>query len=266
MSQQLFREYFEILPAAPLLPYIECYWARVSRAEKTPSSHLVLPDGCIDIIFNFGDLWERQSSAGRPANGKRSYIVGTMSAPLIVNSGKVVEFLGVRFRPGKAYKFLHTPASEFTNTSVALNDLWGKNAKILEQQLVEQNKLSEKIQLLEEELLRRLQFGSECDGSFELTLQMIVMGRGLQSIKALSSLLGMSRQHITRKFQQYIGIGPKLFSRIIRFQHMRKNISRAQEMIWCQAALEFGFYDQAHMISDFKEFTGFTPEQYFSHR
>lgn len=82
------------------------------------------------------------------------------------------------------------------------------------------------------------------------------------SIQAISSQVGLSRQHLAKKFAQQVGIGPKLLARVVRFRRALRYIRRSTTVDWSAAALALGYYDQAHMISDFKQFSGLTPAQY----
>jgi hypothetical protein len=119
--------YKEILPDKNLLPLIECYWIRISNDV---SDHLVLPDGCIDIVFN--------DTVG--------LVVGTMTTPLIVKpSGN---FLGVRFRSGKAAMFLNFNASELTDQITELHNIASHEGSNLTEKLFDADDLSKKIKIL----------------------------------------------------------------------------------------------------------------------
>lgn len=255
--------YAEHPSCAALRPYVECFWSRISAGPAEEAGpHRVLPDGCMDIIFNFGEAWLTESPSGSVANRERSYVVGTMSRPVLVGMGGRVEFLGVRFRPAKAHLFLRLPAVELTNRSAALDNLWGRAGKELEARLVELPTFQQKLSHLEQELLHRLPLDGKQDSCVDAAIDFVLRSRGASSVKVLSTLTGISRQYLARKFAQYVGVSPKLFCRVIRFQNLLKQMKRSEPLRWSTAAQELGYYDQAHMIWDCKEFSGLSPEKY----
>ena len=97
-------------------------------------------------------------------------------------------------------------------------------------------------------------------------IRFVLDRRGAVSVQSLSVLAGISRQHIARKFDHYVGISPKLFCRVVRFQNMMRSVASLGNVDWASAALDLGYYDQAHMISDFKEFSGLTPASFLARR
>ncbi len=257
------NRYTEYTPCAPLRPYVECFWSWLSASPVPDTSfHCVLPDGCMDIVFNFGEPWAGSSPSGELANFDKSYVVGAMTRPLLVGLGNRAEFLGVRFRPGKAPAFLRLSADELTDRSTALDNLWGRTGKTLEARLAELPNLQRKIAELEQELLRRLALDGKQDPRVEAAVAFILRQRGTPSVQAVCAHAGISRQHLARQFAHYVGISPKLFCRVVRFQNIVERLRGSGPVGWSATALELGFYDQAHMISDFKELAGLSPGQY----
>jgi len=254
-------QYREYKPGPALQPFIECYWAGTpGPAGNGPEEfHRVVPDGCIDILVEF-DLSPGETG-GRvvPAFADRTSVVGTMSRPLIVTPGPAACFLGVRFKPGKAMGFLGASAGELTDQSIPLTQFWGRESGCLEAQLTERHDIGTKLALLETTLLGKLERKKDEDPYVEALVGMILGRRGAVSIGALSQFAGISRQHVARKFDRHVGISPKLFCRIMRFQELMRTIRLGSDTDWATTALELGYYDQAHMISEFKEFSGLTP-------
>jgi len=247
--------YTEHAPGAALRPFVECFWSRAGCDDTSAvPSYRVLPDGCLDIVFNFGDspMW-------------RAAVVGTMTRPLVVEPGRRVDFLGVRFRPGKACAFLRPPANEFTDRAVMLSNTWGREGTELEEQLAGTLALRARLGALENALLRRLAQVDSTDTGLDAVIDTIRRYRGAVPIFHLSEAAGWSRQHLARKFAAAVGVGPKLFCRVVRFRRLVET-SHARPLGWAEAAAEFGYYDQAHLIADFKEFAGLTPTQFFAAR
>jgi len=247
--------YTEHPPCAALRPYVECFWSRSGQADAAAApGHRVLPDGCLDIVFDFGD-----------SPSWRAAVVGTMTRALVVEPGRREDFLGVRFRPGKARAFLRPPADEFTDRAVVLADAWRREGAELEERLGSLLSLRARLGALENALLRRLAQAPPADTALDAIIATVQQGRGAVSVRQLSEDAGWSRQHLARKFSQAVGVSPKLFCRVVRFRRLVEN-ERARPLGWAEAAAEFGYFDQPHLIADFKEFAGLTPAQFFGAR
>ena len=112
----IYREY---APHPALAPYVACYWTLRGQVAEDEGEHTVVPDACMDILFNL---------APRPPGSLASQVVGTMTRPLAVRRAGVLDLLGVRFRAGGAVPFLRLRASEVTDGTLALQDVWGSAA------------------------------------------------------------------------------------------------------------------------------------------
>jgi AraC-like DNA-binding protein len=232
--------YAEILPDKNLRPFIECYW--IHSDDLSP--HIVLPDGCIDIVFN--------DAAGS--------VVGTMTTPLIVQPSG--DFVGVRFRSGKASMFFDFDASELTDQKTELQNIAGRDGSILIEKLFDVQDLSRKIEILNANLSSWFTYKS--NEKVDYVIQKIIQSQGNISINWICRSLDLSRQHLARLFQEYVGIRPKQFARVIRFQALLKNVRQTQKVNWANEAAMLGYYDQAHLITDFRQFSGTSPEKFTS--
>jgi AraC-like DNA-binding protein len=232
--------YREFTPAAVLQPYIECYWTR--EAAVTPVEHRVLPDGCIDLLIEEA---EGQS---------RAIVVGTMTKAILVNGGPT-RFSGVRFKPGGAHAFFELPMSALTNATVNIDELWLDGFPVVN---------SDRIDALEQQLLSRLPKVRHLDRTLGAAVSIIQGRLGQVRIDQLSTELGVSRQHLTRIFDERVGISAKTFSRVIRLQSLVRRLDGIDHVDWASAAYDSGYYDQAHMIGEFQEFVGVSPTMFHS--
>lgn len=252
--------YIEHQPGPALRPYVECYWTRCfALPPGAEDVYRVLPDGCLDIVFNFGDSWVRRGPRAGQVDRSRSSVVGTMTRPLLAQSGRQADFLGVRFRPGKVRAFLKAPAGEITDDSVELADVWGHRGRELEGRLFETPETRQRLHLLEEELRRRLANGGRQDARVDAAVETVLRRRGAVSTRDLSAACELTRQHLARLFEEYVGISPKHFCRVVRFQELLRRLGEQEQPGWASLAADLGYYDQAHLIADFKQFTGLTP-------
>lgn len=259
--------YREYRPCAALARYVECYWSRTSaNAGASVPSHIVLPDGCMDIVFDFGDLWTGTGNQPNAPGGRRGgAVVGTMTAPLLVVPGFREDFFGVRFRPGVARAFFRMPAADFTDAAAPLGDVWGREAAALEEHLADSSTAG-RISVLERELLRRLRNAPQPETCVEAAVRLILHRRGIVSVREACDFTGVTRQHLARCFAEHVGISPKLFSRVVRFQGLLGRVRATHNASWSVLAADSGYYDQAHLIADFRQFAGSTPERFVSER
>jgi AraC-like DNA-binding protein len=221
--------YAEIEPTAALRPWVECFWTRRDD-EAPPGEQRVLPDGCADLVF---DLTSGDGMA-----------VGTMTKPLVLQPEPRSEFFGVRFRPGRAAAFLRIPLAEITDASVPIAELWRDfgHGRVPD------------LDTLERELIRRLR--PDRDARVDAAVGRIIAGAG--RVDEIARELGISRQHLARQFQHHVGVSPKTFARVMRFRRLLASRDRD----WAGAAARHGYYDQSHLIADFRELAGTTPNAF----
>ena len=245
----LYREY---PPSAALRPYVECYWSRVSgTAPGVPLTQRVLPDGCIDILF---DLGSRRDTA---------FVIGPMTRPLMFESAETENMIAVRFRPGGAFAFFDVPMSALTDLRPEIAHFW-KDATAFEATILERDSVALQIEALESALLQRLAGARAIDPRVRAAVASLRGKSGLTSVDSLSQELGITRQHLARRFQEQVGLTPKMFARITRMQDVLRRIGNGREVDWCTVALDSGYYDQAHMIDDFKDLCGTSPARYLA--
>jgi AraC-like DNA-binding protein len=239
--------YREFLPSPELRDHVECYWTR--EDDDANASHRVLPDGCVDILIE------------RTAARQTASVVGTMTRAIVVPAVHPRRFTAIRFRPGGAFGFLHVPMRELSDENVDLTTIWNDTSELVE--TVEAARSSEeRARALDRELLNRIGTAQPMDSLVAAALARIRQSCGQLRVDALSAELGVSRQHLTRKFDEQIGISTKMFSRVWRLQSAVERIRHVQDIDWSDLALDSGYYDQAHMIGEFRELVGETPARF----
>ena len=248
------EKYVEYTPAPALGSYVECFWSRRAPTPgDPPSAGRVLPDGCIDIVLGFGNAVE-------PA-----LVVGTMTRPLLVGPSERSSLVGVRFRPGKACALLPVPASELTDLRVPLADVWRNPDAALDQVSAAQGPAA-RVRAMERALLARLGSAPAVAPEVDAAVRMILGTGGNLSIASVGPALGVTRQHLTRRFTQLVGVSPKMFARVVRARRLMARLRQESEIHWSAVALEAGYYDQSHLISDFRALTGLTPSRWLAGR
>jgi AraC-like DNA-binding protein len=173
-----------------------------------------------------------------------------------------VELLGIRFAPGGTLPFLPVPPGELTDRIIPLDELARAWAEELCASLEAVRTWQEKFSVVEAVLIRRLCAASLPRVSLQPGLARLVRSGGRLSVEQLAADLGLSHRQLQRRFLQEVGLGPKLLGRILRFQQVFRAVEQPGTD-WASVALECGYYDQAHLIRDFRQFAGQTPAVLF---
>jgi len=159
--------------------------------------------------------------------------------------------------------FAAIPIKEMENTAVSLKKLFGKKGQEIEQKILNSNSTTEKVKLIETFFLNRLTDAETVDHIVKSTVETILTANGQLSIDELSKQTNINRRQLQRKFSSTIGLSPKQLSKSIRLQATLKMLLNKKFTSLTALAYESEYYDQAHFIKDFKEFTGFTPKEFY---
>jgi hypothetical protein len=179
--------YEEIRPRRELRPFVECFWTMGGSAE----GHRVLPDGCVDILFEEGE----------------ARVVGAMTRAVVLPPRRRGDVTAVRFRPGGAAALLGMPVDELTDRHVPLADVW-RSGRDLAGDVADGADAAERVARIEDALMLRAARGLAADSRIEAAAAAIAAHHGHVRIEALAAGLGIARQHLARIFSAHVGIGP----------------------------------------------------------
>jgi AraC-like DNA-binding protein len=243
-----------------LAHFVEDVRVMVPDTESPVAYVEALPDGRVSLLLRIteGSLVPEESTVRR---GDVS-VVGTRTRPVYKTVKNVPLVVAVRFRPGSAQAILGVPANELTDCIVRVEDLWGAEGRALRDRLLSARGPKEMLQLLDGALeVRALRDAQRPSARLARhALGLITHAATPISINDLAAMIGVSSRHLRRTFSENVGIGPKEFARIMRFQRAaRAHMSRTN---WTRVAMDVGYYDQAHMIREFRELTGTTPSSF----
>lgn len=237
----------EYRPPAALAPYVECFWSRgLAEPDEAYGTHRVLPDGCLDIIFS----------------GRRAVVVGAMTRPLLIPARGVETVLGVRFLPGMATAFLQVPAAALTDIVAPLDAVWSDGRPVFD--LVGSALGSAAaVERLSGVLLERLGRVHAIPADVRAAVEQIVSRGGRSDIADVASSVGVTRQHLARRFADYVGLTPKTLSRVMRMrQALRAARAATSRINWAAVAADLGYSDQSHLVAEFRSLTGLTPSRW----
>ena len=240
--------YTEYPPHPDLIPYIKCFWSYSSDKASSENPNIIIPDNCSDILIDIDGDGKALSS-----------FIGTMTRP--IHSAKK-SVIGIRFRPGYAYAFFGIPMSEFSNTIVQLDDFWD-GARQLEDGIRSLGNVVQQINYLQAMLMINRERTLHLDIRFQVALHKMAEYSAHNSIETISLGLGLSRQHLRRLFQKYVGINPIQFLKIDRVIRVIEYLRQQKGPVnLSHIAYDFGYYDQSHMNMDFRKMTTSPPSAF----
>lgn len=262
--------YSEIQPKPPLNRFVECFWTLDYDAVQAPHQEArppecILPDGCVELILNFGAPFREVKEDGKEEQQPLHFLVGQMTRPMLIAPSGQAQLLGIRFHPGGTVPFLRNPMHEVTNQVVELESLDDGNdiKRDLVAGVVDVPSLPQKIAAAETWLIKRLCDCESDSGFVDLAANILRLG-GRITLDQLAADAGMSGRHLERRFLRDVGIRPKLFCRILRFQQVFRALEQ-DSTGWAGVAVDCGYYDQAHLIRDFQQFARQTPTVLLAH-
>lgn len=251
-------------PDARLSAFIEDYWlydGYVSAHER----ERILPSGTFELVFYLREDELRIYGAAHGGSCRRfsgAVISGPYAGYFGSDAREEVSIMGVHFRVGGAFPFLGMPAGELADAHVDLSELWRAEAGRLRTQLIDAATPGERFRLLEEALLRRIRRPLVHHGAVSHALQLFKDPGTAGGTGRLARAVGLSERRFIEVFRAEVGMTPKLFDRVRRFQQAMRAANGSDVVDWSELALSCGYFDQSHLIRDFKQFTGITPGDY----
>ncbi|MEW4563775.1 AraC family transcriptional regulator [Bremerella sp. JC770] len=233
-----------VLPSAVLRPFVSHYWVSHNNRETT---HTIMPDGSVDLVM------------AADGTSTDSWLYGTSTSAAEVPLSAGTNYLGVRFRPGQARHFMSLAAKELTNDHAAANQSLRFSLEEVPERLVLPETLRRLDQLFEKHLTRRPPERQRLDQ----VVRWIEAHAGNVRIEEATAMYGKSRRQMERTFLDMVGVTPKLFASIVRFQNAAARIARPGAVL-AEVALASGYSDQSHMTNEFRRLSGTSPSRFLS--
>ena len=244
-------------PVPALARFVEHLWC----LNDAPAHQLerVLPAGTLELVINLDQDEFRIHDRDRPERYQRfagAIVSGAYSRYFVIDTREHASIVGVHFKPGGALPFFGVPPGALADSHVELEQLWGVGARELRERLCEVSSHQRRFQLLERALLARLTENRAPRPAACAGREWLGAGRRVTEV---ASALGLSRRRLITVFTEDIGLTPKVFARITRFQRALARAQAPDAIDWSRVALQTGYFDQSHMIRDFVDFAGLTP-------
>lgn len=250
-------------PAAPLSDFVENLWA-YHGFEAPCLRERIFPSGTFELVFNLRDD-EIRIYNGTQANEcirlSGAIVSGPYARVFVTDTALEASVIGVHFKPGGAFRFLGVAADELANRHIDLEMIWGRAAAEIRERLIEAASPMRRLRLLEKWLLSRLVYPVEHHSAVALAL-VALDNTPFQMTRELAREAGLSEKRFIDVFRFEVGLKPKLFHRIYRFQRALATLRKGATLDWAQLAVDLGYFDQSHLIRDFVSFSGCTPADY----
>jgi AraC-like DNA-binding protein len=248
--------YQQIRPSPAVARFVEFYW---TLEDDAPGDSLqrILPDGRGCLVLNFASPYARYCNNAWQLQ-PRSFLVGQITGPLVLRPSGPMAMLGIQFRPQGAAELFAAPMGELNDHAVMLDAVCPGLARHLEP-VMDFDTPGQAVFAVDG-LLSQFAERSEASADAALSFAVAALGRshGLARIRHLAERVGWSTRQLQRRFKAVVGISPKLFARMQRFQAVLR-ATDGREADWVTAAVHSGYYDQSHLIRDFREFAGKPP-------
>jgi AraC-like DNA-binding protein len=250
-------------PAEPLRPWlIGGYTGYVERSPNLVRRRQ-LPFAGIPVIISFGDEIAVSGPGGVSARPRLvSFLAGLSDGPAITEHRGAQAGIQVNLTPLAAHRLLDMAMSELSNQVVGLDDLFGRAGAELGERLASLPTWRTRFELVDAELGRRLEQAPPVSPDAAWAYRELCKHDGDVRIAELCRRTGCSRRHLATRFRQQVGMTPKAFARVLRFNRVVRAVREGTAGGWARVAYEAGYYDQPHLNREFLALAGLTPEGY----
>jgi len=246
-------------PDKELEPLIECYWI-VEHDDKTPRLQKIIPDGFNEIIFHYRDpyrirlyeKWELQST---------SLLAGQIRKHFFLENTGASGIIGIKLKPTALTHLFGLAMHHFTDKVIDISSALGQHFTSTEQKLRASTDHEEKISLLNTHFKNLIAKYPFKESVADKAIDLIFARHGMIPVSAIALAAGVGERQLENLFKSYVGLSPKFFTRIIRFNYIFKLIQENNQS-WSGLAYEASFFDQSHFIRNFRDFTGENPSDY----
>lgn len=255
-------QYETYSPSPELAYFVKCYWTLEAAAGAIPEKQRIIPDGCMEMIFQLADPYKQYFEDGSSIVQPHCFVFGQITRPLEIEPTGHTHIFAVRFLPDGFKPFSSVELFMMENRAVPLIEIFGESAITVEQSLRKVESVAERVTLIDAFLLNKLCNTQTVNRITKESVDLLLSLNGLLSVTRLSETIAVNRRQLERKFADVIGLSPKQLAKMIRLQATLKMLAENPGSSLTSLALE-QYYDQAHFIKDFKEFTGKTPRQFY---
>ncbi|MBL7744391.1 MAG: AraC family transcriptional regulator [Chitinophagaceae bacterium] len=256
--------YRKYQPTELLSPYVECYFIWDSEGPLTETMVVESPpNGFCSIVFNYGNVYYLQNKKYERLQVPMQFLSGQSIYSYSLFLQGIIGIAGIVFKPAALATIFYLPVYEYTEERIDLYTIFRK--EVIDKYVNEIKMATtedQKIKCLEDFILSQYNLQRPEPDYIDSAANIIIEKNGMLQVSDLVKDSCMSRRSFERKFFQKVGLSPKYYARIRRIGYLCNLIAGKKKVDWPQVFHECEFYDQAHFIKDFEEFTGRSPGQY----
>ncbi|WP_053205007.1 helix-turn-helix domain-containing protein [Jiangella muralis] len=253
-------------PRAELAPFVEHLW--YLDEPLPPGRDRTLPTGAAQLVVNLAadrlNWYEGPDLAVRRGVGGAG-VCAPLARPIGVDTADQARTAGVVFRPGGVVAFGSVPAAALTDPVTPLDVLWGRDGGSVRGRVLTAATPGERLDVLERVLLARLRAAGGPGPDGAVAYAVAALDRGA-AVHAVAARIDASASTLQRRFRAAVGLSPKRFGRVRRLQRVLRAATVTEPggpaPDWAEVAARHGYFDQAHLINDFRALTGLTPARY----
>ncbi|HRC84032.1 MAG TPA: helix-turn-helix domain-containing protein [Thermoanaerobaculia bacterium] len=256
-------------PPPPLGEFVEVIWYyRGYRQEH--AFERILPSGRMALVVNLAEdetrVWPR-GHQGEPLLTRGSSVDSELRQHFVIDTAEQEFVAGAHFHPGGAFPFFGVAADELAGHHLSLEELWGESrANELRSRLLAARSPQAAIEILEQALCTAVKRPLARHPAVAFALAGLSRAPATATVARLVRGVGLSPRRFLELFRQEVGLGPKAYCRVRRFQAALALAWGRPVIDWARLALDCGYYDQAHLIRDFRAFSGLAPRAYLASR
>lgn len=250
-------QYYKYLPSENLQDHVHYYWSMSGDLGTQKMQSRDIPDGNLEVIINLGSAFNKIDGASSSLESVGA-IKGQFDHPVIIEQMGKIEIIGICFKPYGLYPFLKLPLSEITNGPGPLELLI--NHETIDR-LYHARLSGNWQQVLDRTLEAKLGQIKPIDTVVKTSVKYLYENNGFTVGKSLEKS-GISTRTLERRYQEWIGLTPKQFSRLIRVRKILYELESSLKPNWMQFVVRYGLYDRSHLCHEFLQFTGASPTQF----
>lgn len=260
LEQMLYETY---APPPMLAPYVRFFWALEASLEPGEEFvHRSMADGCVEMVFHYRSSFDEITNDGLLAASPIASIQAQSTSFRRFVTDRSFGIFGAYLYPFAIPRLFSLPAFDLTNISPDLGSVFGKKGSLLDEEVAAARDNTERVRAASRFLIKKLASSSRELSPVHTAVHTILHRKGNIDIPALAKEYGISKRQFERKFKEVAGLSPKLYSRVARFQ-AATHFKLSGRADLTEVAYACGYYDQSHFIHDFREFSGYTPKEYF---
>lgn len=254
--------FFQLFAPVPALrPFVRYYLVMHARYEGGPAPSKPMPPAPEQCLYFYprGQMHTFHHGQQRTLPAPRSLVSGPQVSRVDLQFAPEHLVIGTAFQPGALHRLLRVPVKELFDFSIDSAELLGPAIAEINEQLAGLHDYPAMVAVVEAFLLRHLRGLRGAAQPIDHVLPLMRSDWSARSLDSLAAAACLSPRQFERSFVERMGMTPKLYSRIVRFDRAFRLKERQPELDWLSVALACSYYDYRHLVRDFREFAGVTP-------